>query len=73
MTDSDPATTTPAATAATTSSQSPARGCEDCGWPFGPDLCLTWVLGRQRVLCKNPWKCRSNQADEAEYLERILN
>lgn len=73
MTDSDPATTAPTAKAATTSSRSDTSGCRDCGWPFGPDLCEGWAFGRRIIVCINPWRCRQRQADEAEYLSRILN
>lgn len=63
MSDSEPATSTPAAKAATTRSRSDTSGCADCGWPFGPDLHQEWVLGRLLLLCLNPWACWGRQAE----------
>lgn len=73
MTDAPRLQSVPDTTAAATKSSSSTSGCADCGWPFGPDLALTWVLGRPLLLCTNPWKCRERQSTTEEYLSRILN
>lgn len=41
--------------------ESPEDGCRECGWVFGPDLSVEWVLGRAMVLCANPWACWERQ------------
>lgn len=42
-------------------SESPLQSCAECGWPFGPDLTLEWILGRPSVVCSNAWKCWERQ------------
>lgn len=71
MTDSVQPDPTPAATAATTRSRSPRTGCRECGWPFGPDLCLLPAQGCLLVVCRDPWACWLRQVSVDEHLGQI--
>lgn len=66
--DSDMATSTPPARAATTKASTDHSRCAECLWPFGPDLIRTFCFGREITLCRNPWMCWGRKTEMTERL-----